>query len=122
MNVTSDGIRYIPEPPAPKGRGLAAALEVRFDSPAGDGMTVRQYLCTLLLALWADPCGFDGKRPFGESGWADDLYAPLSRAGFLDMGPLDDYGRPYRPTREQEAAADAYVGDLILAAFHGVRE
>ena len=67
MNVTIDGIRYIPEPPAPKGRGLAAALKVRFDSPAGDDMTVRQYLCTLLLALWADPESFDGNNLLGAA-------------------------------------------------------
>lgn len=114
MDVRVDGVKYVPVPDVPADAGLLSALEVRFDSDAGDGLTVRDYLRTLLETLWRE--GFSGKRPFGNSGWEYDLYAPLIKAGFL-KGELDDEGYVRSLDR---AAAEAYVFDLINAAFHGV--
>jgi hypothetical protein len=42
--------------------------------------TVRDYLVALLAKLWEDQEGFDGKRPFGNSGWDSDLITALVRA------------------------------------------
>ena len=53
--------------------------------------TVRGYLVSLLAAVWEEGEGFSGKRPFGTSGWAADLYQPLVGAGFVP-GALDEDG------------------------------
>jgi hypothetical protein len=115
MKVIIDGVSFVPEVKKPKGKGLLDALEVRFDSDAGDDLTVRDYLKTLLQTMWEEGEGFSGKRPFGNSGWEYDLYKPLIAAGFI-KGKLDSDG--YVETVDDKASA--YVGDLILAAFNGV--
>jgi hypothetical protein len=118
MEVRVDGVKYVPVPDAPADKGLLAALEVRFDSDAGDDLTVRDYLRTLLMTLWEEGEGFSGKRPFGNSGWEYDIYKPLIAGGFIP-GALDEDG--YVNTVDDKIAG-AYVCDLILAAFHGVHE
>ncbi len=122
MDVRIDGVKYVPEPDAPADKGLLAALEVRFDSDAGDNLTVRDYLRTLLMTLWEEQESFSGKRPFGNSGWEYEVLMPLAAAGFVDLGPLSEDGEPYNWTQEKIQRANAYVSDLILAAFHGVHE
>lgn len=118
MNVNIDGVRYVPEPEQPKDKGLLAALGVRFSSDAGDDLTVREYLRTLLMTLWEEGEGFSGKRPFGNSSWEYEIYNPLVKAGFL-QGTVDEDGYA---TVVDEQYAHAYVCDLILAMCHGVRE
>lgn len=116
MEVIINGVKYVPIPNIPTDKGLLSALEVRFDSDAGNNITVRDYLRTLLETLWEEVEGFNGKRPFGNSGWEYDLYAPLIKAGFI-KGTLDEYGYVADFKRED---AESYVFDLIVAAFHGV--
>jgi hypothetical protein len=118
MEVLIDGVKYVPMPDAPTDKGLLDALEVRFDSDAGDNLTVSDYLRTLLMTLWEEGEGFSGKRPFGNSSWEFDLYKPLIEGGFIP-GTLDEDGCL---ETFDEKFAFAYVCDLILAAFHGVRE
>jgi hypothetical protein len=93
---------------------LKQALEVRFDSDAGDDLSIREYLRALLLTLWAEGEGFSGKRPFGNSGWCLDLYQPLIAAGFVPgtLDPEDGYIVEYN-----RVFADAFVTDLILQVF-----
>ncbi|MBP7253938.1 MAG: hypothetical protein KBA75_10705 [Alphaproteobacteria bacterium] len=122
MEVRIDGVKYVPVPDAPTNKGLLDALEVRFDSGAGDDITVRDYLRTLLITLWEEKESFSGKRPFGNSGWEYEVLIPLAKAGFVYLGPLNEDGEPYNWTQEQIQYANAYVSDLILAAFHGVHE
>jgi hypothetical protein len=119
MQVMIDGVLYVPAPPAQTGKTHADALEVRFDSDAGDQLTVRQYLHQLLRTLWDEQESFSGKRPFGNSGWDCELYWPLAKAGFIDLGPLDEDGEPANWTAEQANAAHAYVHDLIAVALFG---
>ena len=83
MKIMIDGVQYVPATPAPSGRGLADALAVRFDSDAGDDLTVRQYLFALIKTLWDEGESFSGKRPFGNSGWDIELMAQLAKAGFV---------------------------------------
>lgn len=119
MNVMIDGVKYIPMPNHTSSDvGLLAALEVRFDSDAGDNLTVLDYLRALLVTLWEEGEGFSGKRPFGNSGWEYDLYVPLIKAGFI-IGELDGDG--YVKSVD-EKIAHVYVSDLIYAAFYGVKE
>jgi hypothetical protein len=107
-------------PDASTDKGLLSALEVRFDSDAGDDTTVRDYLRTLLMSLWEERESFSGKCPFGNSDWEFDVIIPLAKAGFVDLGPFNDDGEPYNWTDDQINKAHAYVSDVILAAFHGV--
>lgn len=91
MEVRVNGVKYVPVPDAPTDKGLLAALEARSSSDAGDDITVRDYLRTLLTTLWSEGEGFSGKRPFGNSGWEHDIYKPLIAGGFIP-GELDDEG------------------------------
>jgi hypothetical protein len=120
MKVMIDGVEFVPATPQPTGKGLMGALELRFDSDIGDDLTVRQWLHKLLTRVWADQESFSGKRPWGNSGWDCDVLVPLAKAGFVDLGPLDEDGEPYNWTAEQINMAHAYVHDLISAAMFGV--
>ncbi len=53
--------------------------------------TVRGYLVALLAELWREEAGFSGKRPFGNSSWQYDIYAPMVKAGMVE-GRLDEDG------------------------------
>lgn len=63
--------------------------------PLGDNdakaATVRDYLIELLRVVWREEEGFSGKRPFGNSGWAYEVYGPMVKAGFI-TGTLDEDG------------------------------
>jgi hypothetical protein len=117
MHVIIDGVTYAPVPDPVTDKTVAAALELRFDSDAGDNLTVRDYLRTLLETLWRQGEGFSGKRPFGNSSWEYELYEPLIAGGFIP-GTLDEDGNVEDFDRE---AAEQYGFELIVAAFHGVQ-
>ena len=53
--------------------------------------TVRVYLVTLLLNVWRDDENFDGKRPFGNSGWWAELGEAFLSAGYARG---DENGEP----------------------------
>jgi hypothetical protein len=89
MNVIIDGVQYVPAPAPCANPGL---LDLRFDcSDIGREMSIREYLVELLSTLWKEGEDFSGKRPFGNSGWEYDLYAPLIKHGALS-GELDPDG------------------------------
>ena len=92
-----------------------AALELRFDSDAGENLTIRDYLHALLWTLWLQGEGFSGKRPFGNSGWESDIYLPLIKAGYL-KGKTDSDGYGYDV---DEHEASHMVKQLIYFAFYG---
>jgi len=56
-----------------------------------DAATIGGYLIKLLATLWDEKDGFDGKRPFGDSGWDGDLVVALIQAGVIE-GKLDEDG------------------------------
>jgi hypothetical protein len=86
---------------------LAAPMDP-MDNDAG-ATTVRAYLIKLLTCVWEDGESFNGKRPFGNSGWQYEVYAALIKAGII-KGILDEDGDienvDYR-------AADDLVGEAI---------
>lgn len=118
-NVAAIPLRTVDEGPAtvapPKSleQQLKEALDVRFDSDAGDDLTVRQWLRELLMLVWIEDESFDGRRPWGNSGWENDIYRPLVKAGFI-AGAVHESGRV---EVDDVNAAAAFVSDLILAAF-----
>lgn len=67
MSVTSAQVLACPMPPNDAGAA-----------------TVQDYLVSLLVGVWRDGEGFDGKRPFGNSSWEYDLYVALARAGMVE--------------------------------------
>lgn len=85
-------------------RVLALPLPEHNDAGAA---TVRDYLTRLLALVWEHDECFDGKRPFGSSGWAGDLYYPLVKAGLID-GDIDEDG--------YLEAFDHRAGDALIAA------
>ena len=115
MEVVINGVKYVPMPDVPTDKSLHAALEVRFNSGAGENLTVRDYLRMLLETVWAQGEGFNSKRPFGKSGWKFALYVPLIKGGFI-TGKLDEDG--YIDDIDEDGA-EAYVSKLIKVMFHG---
>jgi len=54
-------------------------------------ITIKEYFIRLLLELWQDGEGFNGKRPFGNSGWDYQIYQALVKNGIVE-GVLDSEG------------------------------
>lgn len=52
------------------------------DNDAG-APTVRAYLIELLTEVWVEEEGFNGKRPFGNSGWQNEVYSAMFRQGIV---------------------------------------
>lgn len=121
MKVMIDGVQYIPAPPAVTGKSFDAALDLRLDhAKLGDDITVREYLRQLVQSVWDEKESFDGKRPFGNSGWEFDIFFPLAVSGFIDLGPIHPVeNQPYNWTAAQVNKAHAYVSDMITYAFLG---
>lgn len=80
--------------------------------------TVRGYLMDLLAAVWREKEDFSAKRPWGNSGWHYELYAPLFREGLIS-GSVDDEGDFVELDTEKgdELIADAirYMHDAHLS-------
>jgi hypothetical protein len=94
------------------------ALNVRFDSDAGDDISIRQYIYALVSTLWDEEESFSGKRPFGNSGWQSEPLYALAKHGFVDLGEnkFDEY---FEPSLEQVTAAKDYFAQLIEYAVLG---
>jgi hypothetical protein len=77
-----------------------------------DADTIGDYLRALLAAVLEEEEGFDGKRPFGNSGWLYEMYAALIAEGLVE-GDLDEFGY-VQDVDEDEAFAlvSAAVGEL----------
>lgn len=54
-------------------------------------ITLREYFKKLLTQLWIDEESFNGKRPFGNSGWQYDVYTSLIKHGLIP-GKIDFFG------------------------------
>lgn len=95
-SVVIDGVPYIPSPAFTsvsdgdeRARLLHALDHYRFNSQAGDMLTLRQYFCRIVeeVFIWGE--GFSGKRPFGESLWFHELVNALRESGALLPEPPD---------------------------------
>lgn len=53
--------------------------------------TIGDYLAELFKTLWIEGEGFNGKRPFGNSGWDYQIYRTLAKANVIE-GIFDDDG------------------------------
>lgn len=55
------------------------------------GMTMKEFLVNLLLKVWDEEEGFNGKRPFGNSSWQHDVAYGLVKSGIIE-GYIDPDG------------------------------
>ena len=76
--------------------------------------TIKDYFRKLLLTLWEELEDFSGKRPFGNSGWAYDVYAALIKCGAIE-GEL--YSDSYVIDIKNFQEADKMVVDIINDIF-----
>lgn len=88
----------------------AEILAVPLPKNDADAATIHDYLVALLAVLWREEEGFSGKRPFGNSGWAYEVYAGLADAGLIEAtrdedGYLNDVDVPVADALVQRAIA-----------------
>jgi hypothetical protein len=118
MQVIINGVEHVPTHTVENSGRVTEALEYRFDSDAGESLSIRDYLYSLLHKLWSHGEGFSSKRPFGNSGWELDIYAALVAGGFV-AGELDEDG--YLEYCDNEEA-NKLVFDMIDVVFYGTKE
>lgn len=90
----------------PTGREV---LDLTLDDNDSGETTVRGYLIKLLAMVWEDGEGFNGKRPFGNSGWQSDFDKAFIKAGWV-TGRLDEDGWVDEVDDEQ---VDALIASAI---------
>lgn len=84
-----------------------------------DAATVGEYLGLLLSTLWLEEEGFDGKRPFGNSGWQSEVYDALAKADYIEV-QRDPEGLFNYLSIEEETKADELILQAIKLAYdHG---
>lgn len=86
-------------------------LDLPLDHNDAEAATVREYLVTLLAAIWDDG---DDLNPFGNSGWKWDLYRALVKAGYAN-NPFDEDGYVTPDNDFDEPAARRLIAEAIGA-------
>lgn len=79
-------------------------------------LSLREYLRLMLSELWQRHSDFDGKRPYGASGWKFDVYAAMIRAGVLE-GAMDENGFVQKLNKEDMDQADIMIWEEIWRVF-----
>jgi hypothetical protein len=69
----------------------AELLDLPMYENDAEAATIRGYLKAILLSVWLEGEEFNGKRPFGNSGWKGDVEVALIKAGVIE-GSLDENG------------------------------
>lgn len=87
------------------------ALDVKIDDEDFKG-TIREFFKELAIMVWTEGEGFNGKRPFGNSGWSYMVYKPLIKEGML-KGELDEYGY----LQDYDPNADKLIEKLLRDNF-----
>jgi hypothetical protein len=96
----------------------AEVLALPMESNDADAETIRDYLVTLLSVVWDGQEGFSGKRPFGNSGWVHDLYAPLIKAELIESeDDSADWGEPHRRVTHKGAVRASTIINHAIEAL-----
>lgn len=86
----------------------------------GTSTTVGEYLCKLLTKLLTDVEGFDGKKPYGNSGWELEILESLNEYGYLyAQSGSDDYGS-VEFTSAEKAEGFKLIKDAIVELFEAI--
>lgn len=86
----------------------AQVLDLPMGPNDANAATVRDYLIEVLRLAWRDEADYDGKRPFGNSGWQWDVYGALADA-LVVPSARDEFGELDLDTREADAILDAAI-------------
>ncbi len=78
--------------------------------------TVGEYLSELLRILWIEEEGFNGKRPFGNSGWQSEVYDTLASSGVIKAENVSDDDE-YEEWEYDTHEAEMIVLDAIKELF-----
>lgn len=80
--------------------------------------TVRGYLIALLSMVWERDEGFNGKRPFGNSGWKYEVGQALFDAGFVSGKRDPKFGDDINIQEVERLVAKAivYLGEIELSS------
>lgn len=62
---------------------IQAVLDFPMQENDSGADTIKGYLKALLLTLWKEEEGFSGKRPFGNSGWQNEVALALVKGKFI---------------------------------------
>lgn len=89
-------------------------LDIPMEKNDAKAATIRDYLKKLISTLWEKDEGFSGKRPFGNSGWKQEVYAALIRARIMN-GAIDDDGYP-----EYDSEAEEDADQMIQSAIQSL--
>lgn len=65
-------------------------LDIEMQENDAKAKTIKEYLKKLLLGVWIREESFNGKRPFGNSGWKYEVYVALARAKVISADMDDD--------------------------------
>lgn len=95
---------------------LINALEAKLLDENEKNTTVGKYLCSLLQALWVQEERFNGKRPFGESGWKHYVYEALVRSGHIEGRIFYEEGQEFIEEYDTKKA-DKLIAELIKEVF-----
>lgn len=100
---------------------INAALDTKFEHSDVGVMTFREFFKELLQRVWHEGEGFSGKRAFVNSGWEDDVYKGLAKAGLIEGQNLSLDDPDFDPEDEEEEwdydseAADKLIFKMIDA-------
>lgn len=91
-------------------------LDLKFKSEdLNKKVTIREFFFELMKALWEEKECFDGKRPFGNSGWDGDLIKCLIENKLVE-GKLDEDG--YLEDYDY-AKVDKFIFNKIIKPLFG---
>ena len=62
---------------------IQAVLDCPMQENDSGADTIKGYLKALLSTLWDEEGGFSGKRPFGNSGWTNEVAQALVKGKFI---------------------------------------
>lgn len=98
-------------------------LDVEMQRNDADAETVGEYLKKLFIKVWREEQEYNGKRPFGNSGWQHDVYVALANAGLIKAdrtvyfaGTEDEYV-DVDVDRDESDQADMMIVDAIADLF-----
>lgn len=92
---------------------LTTVLATPMQQNDANAATIADYLRALLADVWKYDEGFNGKRPFGNSGWKCEVYTALVAADIIP-GRIDSDG--YLDECDDDRG-DEIIGRAIAHAF-----